>query len=67
MHKRRQSPPNGHNEAANRMIRIILVTIGCVILGSMAFETVLGIPPSPLEVFGLATLIVIGMWLKENA
>jgi len=67
MNKRRLSPPNGHIEAANRILKMVLIIIGTAILGMLAFETVLGIKPAPAEALTIVVLLVIGVWLKENA
>ncbi|RLA51071.1 MAG: hypothetical protein DRR42_11360 [Gammaproteobacteria bacterium] len=66
MNKRRLSPPNGHIEAANRIIKMVLLFIGSIIIGMLAFETVFGIEPNFIAAFAIVTLLVIGLWLKEN-
>jgi hypothetical protein len=67
--KRRSAlqPPDETNAGALHMIRILLILLGCAILGGMAFETVLGIAPNPIEVLGIVVLVILIMWIHENA
>ena len=59
--------PNGPEEGMKRMLRLIVLIIGITILGVMAWETVLGIPPTGIEALAVATLVVIWLWIRENA
>ena len=48
------------------MIKTISLIIGIAILGGFAFEIVLGVKPDLIQALAIITLVVIGIWLKEN-
>ena len=49
----------------NQIIFMLAITIGAIILGIMAFETVFGIPPTGIEIFAIGALVAITWWVKE--
>ena len=67
MHKKRYSLPDGPEAGVKKMIRLIVLIIGLTILGVLAFEAVLGLPPTGIEALAIGTIVVIFLWLKDNA